>query len=90
MGYILSEYRSRGGSAAFWADGAQWAKEHNAVMCFIGTYPAFNAQVHHTNPGKFVSLAYIPFHSLNFNPYSAKDKSVFEGIESGMNLMATL
>ena len=90
MGYILSAYRRRGFSPLFWSAGEKWAKEDNSVFCFIGTYPSFNAQVHHGNPGKFSSITYIPFHTLNFVPFSSTEKSVFKGIESGMNLMATV
>ena len=90
MSYIMSEFRGRGSAQMFLATGEQWAIENNCVMCLIGTYPSFNAQVHHSNPGKFSSIAYIPFHTLNFNPYSSTKKSVFKGIESGMNLIATV
>ena len=60
-------------SPLFWSAGEQWAKEDNSVFCFIGTYPSFNAQVHHGNPGKFSSITYIPFHTLNFVPFSSTE-----------------
>ena len=90
MGYVLSEFRGSGNIPAFWSSGAQWAKKTNSIFSFMGTFPGFEAKVHTTNPGKFSSLTNIPFRSLNFNPHSSNEKSVFEGIISGMNLMATI
>ena len=90
MGYVLSEFRGSGSIPAFWASGAQWAKETNSVYSMMGTFPGFEAKVYKTNPGKFSPLTKLPYKCLIFNPYSSKKESVFKGIESEMNLMATI
>ena len=66
------------------------AKENNSIYSMMGTFPGFAKKVQKTNPDKFSSLTNITFNSLNFNPHSSNKKSVFEGIPSEMNLMATV
>ena len=87
MAYVLPKYRGLGISPILWATSEYCAQNTSSLFSTLGTYPGFDSQVNKTNKGKFLSLGYIPFRSLNFNPYSLTEKSVFDGIESGMNLI---
>ena len=87
---VLPEYRGRGIAPLLWSadEVSKWAKKNKAFFGFIGTYGSFKVQLLKSNPEKYSSVGYVSYESLKFNPKDANEKSVFDGIESGMNLMA--